>query len=1121
MLIYKIALHKARWRGYIFVMNAPVNTTNNYNNEFISTGGNRTAVEQTIARRSPINAYAAFGPVSQSQGEGLVNEVRLQHSGRSRLNVSTVRSSTYVVQDTGQGMSASRQTSTSRNQNNNPTSSAMAVHASRMLDQRGAQGTGKGVSFDFIIFPHTFQTLVNAYMFTTEEFQDVTMTLRRARLVGTFTLHRPSEAPVWEDIDHTIRHAALDAQISFPNLNDMDAPTTSARTSWRLLKCIVSRAQGHEGLLMLKEHTLSDSQFTIHSLQNSLMRKAKNWTSGRIMLLFAPRFGDVVGPPSALRDAGFIASDAYDLIDDVNAFHKCFANRVSREALRNVKPTINIQALEKLRSAVTCIDMNCLDRASSASASGEVDDSLDADQQLEAESSSIDIPLARVPPPPSTASMVLPAPAHISHGGTDASTSLNTPEIQSSREGRPGQSSRISRGSTPVTISRPRTGGPVSPPIEISSDSSEGDSDENSPLQIALRESLTEYEIERIQRERNATQTSGAGPSSAARQQTQGIAGSSSSNTLVRRNNVPHASTSRSQPQTSSSSSSSGIPLIRQRSGGLTGPDIEPPAVRRRTLPNDPETYDMFREEDKNETEGLRSRIPCFIPLEETNDALAKTYMDKLSEWGDNISSRTTLESWAVTGVGENITISAPTVDAAAEVLICLVKRYMEIKFNRSTHRQAKTNFIADVARVKEQVRQKQGRRAASQVECTFQSIKILMKKKESGLTVNIGDAIGDGPRKSTVSKALELITTQPNCFEERGAYRTVQVNLFDSRDAERDICLASCGFLSTFSIITLKSPACPLSPFWALNAYDGVDGFGLDERMLIETDGTEDILEMAHAFIHWKNRASAPSEEIQRLILRCYQNPAMYTTPVDEKMYMKDSRRIALVLTLGETTVENLNMRRDFKTFSWGANFPLNPYTSVLDVCPIQDSMKGVLTHLYKSFSVDDICTKHIDTERVTREYGTDPSLETRHHFVSLEADFMRRVRRYLSGLGHPQHPKAQDIIPRDDYAKHREEKNYRLKLFLRACTGSPYIGPTERITLKFIHHTPKENESKDDFIPFGIHACFKSVDIHINECMRNFLNEPHPAPGNKDHVSDFEVVFHSQMYREVYNAI
>lgn len=140
----------------------------------------------------------------------------------------------------------------------------------------------------------------------------------------------------------------------------------------------------------------------------------------------------------------------------------------------------------------------------------------------------------------------------------------------------------------------------------------------------------------------------------------------------------------------------------------------------------------------KSDNNSLKSCLPCFIPLSQDHNTSCEEAEADLNKWRDSLPPRVALDP-RFTG-REKIEIQAPTAAVAGQIFMLLTKRNMEVIMGLSTHDKAKANFSADInnIRLEQQIIGMRRGGEVMQVECKFQSIKLLLKHKTKALEVTM-----------------------------------------------------------------------------------------------------------------------------------------------------------------------------------------------------------------------------------------------------------------------------------------------------------------------------------------------------------------------------------------------
>ncbi|KAI0069543.1 hypothetical protein K474DRAFT_1092117 [Panus rudis PR-1116 ss-1] len=128
----------------------------------------------------------------------------------------------------------------------------------------------------------------------------------------------------------------------------------------------------------------------------------------------------------------------------------------------------------------------------------------------------------------------------------------------------------------------------------------------------------------------------------------------------------------------------------------------------------------------------------------------------------------------------------------------------------------------------------------------------------------------------------------------------------------------------------------------------------------------------------------------------------------------------------------------------------------------------------------------------------------------VMLDELFLRRVKRYLQGCGHPDHPIVRKTVPQEYFRQRRKDPLFRSRLLLTVMSDSDLLpaDPDQRILFTFAE--PDTSIAADAEPLFKVHTCIWNIIVEMRPSVLRLIGKSEP---DLHKATDFDSWFHSSL--------
>ncbi|TFK81813.1 hypothetical protein K466DRAFT_604199 [Polyporus arcularius HHB13444] len=388
-------------------------------------------------------------------------------------------------------------------------------------------------------------------------------------------------------------------------------------------------------------------------------------------------------------------------------------------------------------------------------------------------------------------------------------------------------------------------------------------------------------------------------------------------------------------------------------------------------------------------------------------------------------------------------------------------------------------------------------------VECHLTSLSRLLLHA-ANLDLTIGVAIGSSPIRTVLRRAIEILVSDQRYWHPVGKYFCMRSG--PTGVSDRDDHLATCGFMALMHMIGVGRGPDPMSPFALRYAIEGRDRACVLDPAFIRLIDPMLYAQLA-PWAEYEWGSPLPKDPAHKL------NSLIFSAGKDTKVFSDPPRRAELewmerhlVASAVFDAAELASDGSSVASFAEGMHVALAPGRS-LDTTFLGRSRDylAVLCNA-RLESVQELLRKikprsTLDRAAIAREAAHSETMTTGSWDAYFEDVFEARLARYLTGLGHPNHPDVREVIGDDMFARDSGDPLLRARLFLHMMTGSDLVPDDKEWLLKifFVHRgrrdPPPPNQEAPIPHPIEVHSCFYDCTVHMDDGLRNLLRENHPG--------------------------
>ncbi|KAI0351091.1 hypothetical protein OH77DRAFT_1593049 [Trametes cingulata] len=389
-------------------------------------------------------------------------------------------------------------------------------------------------------------------------------------------------------------------------------------------------------------------------------------------------------------------------------------------------------------------------------------------------------------------------------------------------------------------------------------------------------------------------------------------------------------------------------------------------------------------------------------------------------------------------------------------------------------------------------------------VTCRLTSLGLLLSCSNN-LDIQIGEGIGQATSRTILRLAVKLSLTDSDLWEQRDRYKLLILHPSREMIPSRRARLQACGFLALLHLVTVRTGPDPISPFLLRLALEGhARAMSLDVPFLQRLSP-----ETYTALLPWAERDPtlpldmSPQSPIGQLLYAANINPRGFSSSPSPDELRGIELALMSEMLLGD---KDLSHHPDLIAFKDGMHHVLAP-GSTIDAT-FNGQSRDFLAFVYdrRLHSVD-VLLQHLYFHSTAKNHRQDDGI------FSLDADgsgaidvsdwdainedlFETRLRTYLQGCGHPNHPHIADLVDTLTCASAGNDPLFRARSFLLMMSGSDLLPlePDWKLKLYYTHIGNRTAQHEDEPpmpTPLSVHACFYEATVTVDEGLRNLLRE------------------------------
>ncbi|TFK82278.1 hypothetical protein K466DRAFT_603805 [Polyporus arcularius HHB13444] len=434
--------------------------------------------------------------------------------------------------------------------------------------------------------------------------------------------------------------------------------------------------------------------------------------------------------------------------------------------------------------------------------------------------------------------------------------------------------------------------------------------------------------------------------------------------------------------------------------------------------------------------------------------------------------------------------IRAPNLEMAADILIFLVE-WLIVKRPLGPSLVAEEEF-GEAFR---------DRFRHQEAECTLTTLSRLMRHG-AALDLRVGDAIGSSPLRSLLRLCVQRLVGDERYWKAVGRYRCVRPG--PSGVVERETHLTLCGYFALLQMVSIHVGPLPISPMVLRYAIEGRDAALSFDSMFIRLIDP-DLYDRLAPWDEYEWGTALPSDPSHPLIT------LIFSAGVDVKVFSDPPRHaelewmerhlVAQSVFDGTELASDANGLRSFRqgmhialaggrTLDESFAYSCREYLAVMCSVRLND-ISLLIRHIEFKSALD---RRAAEQQSAHSEDMPDSSWD-----VIFEDAFKERVKAYLKGRGHPDHPDVRVVVGEDVFVRDRDDPLLRARLFLQMMSGSDLVPPNGDWKLKiYFRHVGRrgplpEGASIGHIHPINVHACFYDCTVTVDEGVRYLLREDH----------------------------
>ncbi|KAI0360820.1 hypothetical protein OH77DRAFT_1418840 [Trametes cingulata] len=439
--------------------------------------------------------------------------------------------------------------------------------------------------------------------------------------------------------------------------------------------------------------------------------------------------------------------------------------------------------------------------------------------------------------------------------------------------------------------------------------------------------------------------------------------------------------------------------------------------------------------------------------------------------------------------------IVAPDAPTAARTLIFLV-RWLFNDPSPEFHGSGKSFSAALAAHVNRH-----------DLTCRLTSLELLVSCGDN-LDIQIGEGIGEATSRTLLRMAVKLSLADADLWEQRDHYKSILFHPSRQAIPGRRVRLQACGFLALLHMVLVRAGPDPISPFLLRMMFEDspASAMSLDAPFLQRLSP-----ETYAALAPWAERDRAvppdmsPQSPIGQLLYAANINPRGFSSAPSPEELRGIELALMSEMLLGD---KDLSQHPDLIAFKDGMHHVLAPGSTLS--ASLNGESRDFLAFAYDCrLSSIDVLLDHLYFHSTAKNHRQDDDV------FSLDADdsspikvsdwdainedlFETRLRAYLRGRGHPNHPYILELVGPSADTSDQSDPLFRARAFLQLMSGSDLVplDPDWKLKFYYTHTGDRTADSECDGeppnpAPLGIHACFYEATVTVDEGLRNLLRE------------------------------